>query len=109
MNKEITGRPNLLRYLLALPVFVLGVASILALSCTDVTSPSSDYFYANWDCKNQQQCIAVMGLNLGSAGPFCTKSPCDKWRITYFYGATCDLAPAHNPIGNAPPAGTCQS
>ncbi len=107
--KNPSVRPSPLRYLFLIPVLVFGVASILATSPTDATKPSNSYFYANYDCKNQQQCITVAGHNVGSTGPFCTKAPCDKWRNTYFFGATCDVAPAKNNIYNGPAAGSCWS
>jgi hypothetical protein len=63
------------------------------------------YFYANWTCNNSSQCIAVMGHNTGSAGPFCSVSTCQTWEKTYIAG-TCDSQPLY-PIYNYPPAGTC--
>jgi hypothetical protein len=98
-----------LRYLMLLPVAVLGVATILATAPTGATQPSSTLYYANWNCNNQSQCITDLGHNTGSAGPFCTQAPCDKWRQSYFFGATCDVGPAKHPVYNAPPAGTCQT
>jgi hypothetical protein len=100
-----------LRYLLLLPVAALGVATILATAPTSVTQPSSSLYYANWNCNNQSQCIATMGdnSNTGSAGPFCTQAACDKWRQSYFFGATCDVGPAKHTVFNAPAAGTCQT
>jgi hypothetical protein len=72
------------------------------------SSSGSNYFYANWDCKNQSGCIADMGHNLGSAGPFCTSSACLAWKNAYMRTSTCDPQ-ANSPIYNAPPAGTCQN
>jgi pimeloyl-ACP methyl ester carboxylesterase len=69
---------------------------------------ASNYTYANWNCNNQSQCVAVMGHNVGSAGPFCSPTACDAWRKAFFSGATCTAQPAY-PIYSAPPAGTCSN
>lgn len=106
--KTLSDSTSPLRYLLLIPVVALGVATILATAPAAVTGPTSTLYYANWNCNNQSQCIAVLGHNVGSAGPFCTQAPCDKWRQTYFYGATCDVGTAKYAIYNAPAAGTCQ-
>lgn len=66
------------------------------------------YYYANWNCNNVSGCIAGMGHNTGSAGPFCTQSACTKWTSTYIQSARCDTSASY-PIYNAPPAGTCQN
>jgi pimeloyl-ACP methyl ester carboxylesterase len=68
----------------------------------------SNYTYANWNCNNQSQCIAVMGHNVGSAGPFCSPTACDAWRKAFFTGATCTAQPMY-PIYSAPPPGTCSN
>ena len=71
-----------------------------------ITSPpTSDYVYANWDCKNQAQCITVMGHNTGSVGPFCSMASCTRWHETQILG-TCTPEPLH-PVYGAPPDGTC--
>lgn len=65
------------------------------------------YYYSNWTCNNQSGCIADMGHNTGSAGPFCSAQACAAWNASYIHSATCDTQ-ANYPIYNAPPAGTCQ-
>ena len=54
------------------------------------SSTSSSVWYAHWNCNGQSQCIADMGTNTGTAGPFASQSDCDTWRNTYFFGAVCD-------------------
>lgn len=72
------------------------------------SSSGASYYYANWSCNNQSGCIAGMGHNVGSAGPFCTSSACQAWVNTYIHTATCDQQASY-PVYNAPPAGTCQN
>lgn len=104
--KAFVDRPQPSRYVLALPpVTLFGVAIILATAPEGATAPASAYYYANWNCNNSAQCITVMGNNTGSAGPFCTKAPCDSWRQTYFFGATCTTSNAY--VIRARTSGTC--
>jgi hypothetical protein len=108
MTSKTQGRlPSAISYLLMLSVAVLGIASILATS--NPAAPSTGgtgngYYYANWNCNNVGGCIADMGHNLGSAGPFCTSNSCNTWRQSYISSATCDLA-AKNTIYNSPASG----
>ena len=106
--KSLIGRPSPLRYLFLLPVVALGVASILATNPSSVTQPSNTWYYANWNCNNVSGCIADMGHNTGSAGPFCSTTPCDAWKQAYIISATCGPTAAY-PIYNAPAAGTCSN
>ncbi len=69
------------------------------------TAPAPTEYFANWTCNNQPGCIADLGHNVGSAGPFCTVAACMKWEQTYILG-TCDGQPNY-PIYNGPPPGTC--
>ena len=64
------------------------------------------YTYANWNCNNQSQCISVVGHNTGSAGPFCSPTACNAWRISNFNGATCTAQPSYT-IYSAPAPGSC--
>lgn len=72
------------------------------------TSSGTTYYYASWNCNNVSGCIAGMGYNTGSAGPFCTAQACAAWVNTYIKSATCGTQASY-PIYNAPPAGTCQN
>jgi hypothetical protein len=67
------------------------------------------YIYANWSCANVSGCIADMGHNVGSAGPFCNPQSCNDWGKAYIAGAYGCNATAIYPIYNGPPAGTCQN
>src|SRR6185436_19778532 len=78
----------------------------LAFAVIQAGNTASGYYYANWDCHNQSQCIDVIGHNVGSAGPFCSSAACTTWRNTYFFGATCDAQPLY-PIYYPPASGTC--
>ncbi len=107
MTTQTQGRvPSAISYLLLLGVAALGIASILATSNPAAPGGSSGngYYYANWNCNNVGGCIADMGHNLGSAGPFCSSNSCNAWRQTYIISSTCDLE-AKNPIYNAPSSG----
>jgi hypothetical protein len=77
----------------------------LAFAVIQAGNTASGYYYANWDCHNQSQCIAVIGHNVGSAGPFCSFAGCTTWK-TYFSGATCDEQPLYS-IYFPPASGTC--
>lgn len=68
---------------------------------------TSSYLYVNWSCANVSGCIANMGHNTGSAGPFCGAASCNAWRQQYITSSTCNSSAIY-PIYNAPPAGTCQ-
>jgi hypothetical protein len=85
------------------------VAFVFACSAPTTATNSTNFVYNNWSCGNQSQCIAVMGHNVGSAGPFCTRPPCLAWGQRYIPGAYSCNATAAYPIYNAPPAGTCQT
>ncbi|HTR76969.1 MAG TPA: hypothetical protein VMH39_02625 [Gemmatimonadaceae bacterium] len=92
-------------YVLLSAIVAVGVGSILATSSPTSTSSSSSYFYSNWSCGNQSQCIAVMGHNVGSAGPFCSEANCLAWNKTYIPGTSSCNASAAYPIYNAPSSG----
>jgi len=70
---------------------------------------ATSYFYANWNCGTSTQCASVMGTATGSAGPFCSKPPCDKWRQTYFAGATCETAARYHIYRGPTPPSPCQA
>jgi hypothetical protein len=88
----------------------MGTMTIAGLTFTVIQAgnTASGYYYANWNCNNQSQCIANLGHNVGSAGPFCSPASCAAWRQAFFFGATCD-AQANYTIYNAPPPGTCSN
>lgn len=106
--KRPTASPSHMRYLFLLPLALLGVGSILATTNpADATPSAAGYLFASWNCGSSTQCANVMGHATGSAGPFCTRPACDKWRQTYFVGATCDAAPRYTVWAQAPKP--CQS
>jgi hypothetical protein len=80
-------------------------------SCKKYTDSVSGpgYYYANWNCKGQSQCIAVMGYSYETTGPFCSASDCQAWKNKFIPGScTCDLTPTYKPvIGGNPPNGKC--
>lgn len=113
LNGTLTGTPN---FAGTSRFSVCAVDLVASFSCANValtidpapTTPppsTNSYLYANWTCNNQAQCIAVMGHNTGSAGPFCSVASCQAWEKAYIAG-TCDSQPFY-PIYNAPPTGTC--
>jgi hypothetical protein len=79
--------------------------STTAMVGVTVTGGGSGYTYSNWDCKGQSQCIAVVGHNLGSAGPFCSPAACSAWQKTHISGS-CTAQPLYT-IYNAPAPGSC--
>lgn len=88
---------------------IAAAVAVSACAMPTTGTSSNGYVYNNWSCGNQSQCIAVMGHNVGSAGPFCTRSACMAWGQQYIPGAYGCNASAAYPIYNAPPSGTCQS
>src|ERR1035437_4290958 len=92
-------------------LLLFGVSVFGILGCADSSSPGTSgptYFYSNWSCGNQSQCIAVMGHNVGSAGPFCVSSSCQAWNRQYIPGASSCNATAVYPIYNYPTGRACQ-
>lgn len=75
---------------------------------TSIPATATSYFYANWNCGTSAQCATVMGTSVGSAGPFCTKPPCDIWRQRNFAGATCDTAARYRIYRGPTPPSPCQ-
>ena len=71
------------------------------------TGTTTTYYYANWTCNGQAQCITTMGAASGSTGPFCTLTDCQAWKNKFIPGScNCETTPNSSPIlGGAPPNG----
>ena len=61
-------------------------------TCTPPASGTN--YYANYNCNGQSQCIADMGYNTGSAGPFCTIASCNDW-LNQFIAGNCTTSPTY--------------
>ena len=94
-------------------ITVIGILYLFSLSnCKKSGGDNASgpgYYYANWNCHGQTQCIAVMGYSYETTGPFCSLSDCTAWKNKYIPGScTCDLTPTYKPvIGGNPPNGKC--
>lgn len=96
--------------LLALLAGFVGLFNGCSGSGNSPSTPSTTtWYYVNWNCSGQSSCIAVMGANLGSAGPFCTTTDANNWGNQYIPSAYNTSTSPQYTVYNSPPAGTCQT